>query len=179
MVRAMLVGLAALLAAGVSAAEDRVAPIPPGTERFWVQERPLSPVVSSDVVSQDRRFAGALGYGINLVPPESARGAAPLAAGASPAGQLSIDHLHFGIDVMEPYGLNRASSVAQLAMNYGGQVGDNLALSVGPTVSLGGDSTASLFSSNYGSGGLMPRLQSGTGLRHHGLRGSAGHPPGA
>ncbi|MEJ0071340.1 MAG: MipA/OmpV family protein [Pseudomonadota bacterium] len=168
----MLVGLAALLVAGSAAAQDRAAPIPGGSERFWVQERPLAPVVSTDLLTQDRRFAGALGYGINLMPPEGARGGAALDSGRGP-GPLSIDNLHFGIDVMQPYG-NRNGSVAQLAMNYGGLVANNLALSVGPTLSVGGDSTASLFSPTVAAGGgFLRRLQSDTGLRDYGLRGSA------
>jgi hypothetical protein len=178
MVRAMLVGLAALLVAGVAAAEDKAAPIPAGTERFWVQERPLSPIVSSDLLTQDRRYAGALGYGINLIPPESGSAGLSLGGGtgASPAGQLTIDkwQWRFGIDVMQPYGIDRIGSVAQLVMNYGGLIGSNLAIAVGPTVSLGGDSAASLLSGNAGSGGgFMRRLQSETGLRDYGLRGSA------
>jgi hypothetical protein len=177
MFRSALVLLAGVLVAGVAAllphaqaqTVERAAVVPEGTERYWVQDRLMSATVSSDVVATDRRFAGGLGYGLNLVPPAGARG---LDAGA-PAGRLALDNWHFGVDLQQPYGLNRSGSVAQFAMNFGGQVGDGLALSVGPTVSLGGDSTASLFSPTAGSGGFMRRLQGETGLRDYGLRGAA------
>jgi hypothetical protein len=169
MVRSVLVVLAGLLVAGVAAAQDLAVSTAAGPDRFWVQERPLSGLLSSDVVTQDRRFAGGFGYGLNLVPPAGAQGF-DIGVGG---GRLAIDNLHFGINLLEPYGPNRAGSVAQLAANVGGRVGDDWSLSVGPTVSLGGDGTGSLFSPSYGSGGLMRRLQGDTGLSDYGLRGSA------
>ena len=129
----------------------------------------MSAMVSSDVLTQDRRFAGGLGYGLNLVPPAASHG---LVVGA-PSGPLALDNWHFGVDMQQPYGSSQAGSVAQFAMNFGGQVGESWALSVGPTLSLGGDNTASLFSPTYGSGGFMHRLQGDTGLRDYGMRGSA------
>lgn len=170
MLRWVLVVVAGLVGAEMAAAQEPAAPTAAGTERFWVRESPMSAMVSSDVVTQDRRFAGGLGYGLNLVPP-----AGPgLDSGAgAPAGRLAIDNWHFGVDVMQPYGSGRAGSVAQFAMNVGGQVGEGWALAVGPTLSVGGDSAASLFSPTYGSGGFMRRLQGDTGLRDYGLRGSA------
>jgi len=169
MARSALVVLAGLLVAGVAVAQDLAGSAPAGAEHFWVQERPMSATVSSDLLTQDRRFAGALGYGLNLMPPAPSRG---LDVGAPP-GRLALDNWHFGVDVQQPYGTGRTGSVAQFAMNFGGQVGESWALSVGPTLSLGADSTASLFSPNYGSGGFMRRLQGDTGLRDYGLRGSA------
>jgi hypothetical protein len=169
MVRSALAVLAGLLVAGGAAAQDVVGSAPAGTERFWVQDSPMSALVSSDIVAQDRRFAGGLGYGLNLMPPVGSRS---LDAGAPP-GRLSLDNWHFGVDMLQPYGTGPTSPVAQFAMNFGGQVGESWALSVGPTLSLGGDSTGPLFSPNYGSGGVMHRLQGDTGLRDYGLRGSA------
>jgi hypothetical protein len=169
MARSAPLVLAGLLVAGAAAAQDLAGSAPAGTERFWVQERPISAMVSSDVLTQDRRFAGGLGYGLNLMPPAASRS---LDVGA-PAGRLLLDNWHFGVDMLQPYGSGPSSPVAQFAMNFGGQVGESWALSVGPTLSLGGDSTASLFSPNYGSGGFMRRLQGDTGLRDYGLRGSA------
>jgi hypothetical protein len=170
MARSVPLVLAGLLVAGVAAAQDLAGSVPAGAEHFWVQERPMSAMVSTDVLTQDRRFAGGFGYGLNLVPPAASHG---LDAGA-PSGRLSLDNWHFGVDMLQPYGTGATSPVAQFAMNFGGQVGESWALSVGPTLSVGGDSTGSLFSPNYGSGGgFMRRLQGDTGVRDYGLRGSA------
>jgi hypothetical protein len=171
MVRSALVVLAGLLVAGGAAAQDIVGSAAAGTERFWVQDSPMSALVSSDIVAQDRRFAGGLGYGLNLVPPAGPQGL-NFGAGA-PDGPLALDNWHFGVDLLQPYGAGKAGSVAQFAMNVGGRIGGSWALSVGPTVSLGGDGTGSLFSPSYGSGGMMRRLQGDTGLQDYGLRGSA------
>ncbi len=165
---------AGLAVAGVAAAEDRVAAAPEGSERFWVQERPLAPRVSTDVLAQDRRFAGALGYGINLTPPAATRSLG-LDSARSPSGLLSIDNVHFGVDLLPTSGVfGRSGSIAQFAMTYGGQVSEDLTLGVGPTLSVGGDGTASLFGSAApATGGLLRRLQSDAGVRDYGLRGSA------
>jgi hypothetical protein len=165
--------LAVLLVAGGAAADERALAAEPA-DPFWVQDRPLSSLVSSDLVAQDRRYLGAFGYGVNLTPPARGGLAAEGAAGAGFAqlGQFSINNWHFGIDVLQPNQLGRASSVAQLAMNYGGQVSNNLALSVGPTVSLGGASLSPLTGASS-SGGFLRRFQGETGLRDYGLRGSA------
>ncbi len=172
-----LVG-AGLLVAGATAAEDRAGPGAEGSERFWVQERPLSAMVSTDLLAQDRRYLGALGYGINLTPPMPAAGGGrgldlTTGAGATPSGQLSINNWHFGVDVLQSgfSGGTTSGSVAQFAMNYGGQVSESLALSVGPTVSLGGDGTGALFGSS--GRGFLRGLQNDAGLRDYGLRGSA------
>lgn len=165
---------AGLVVAGVAAAEDRAAAAPEGTERFWVQERPLSPRVSTDVLAQDRRFAGALGYGVTLAPPPAPRGPLALDTARSPSGLLSIDNFHFGVDLLPTGGTFGRGSIAQFAMTYGGQVSDDLTLGVGPTLSVGGDGTASLFgSATPATGGLLRRLQSDAGVRDYGLRGSA------
>jgi hypothetical protein len=170
---------AGLAVAGVAAAQDRPvdrAPaVPEGSERFWVQERPLSTLVSTDTLAQDRRFAGTMGYGINLAPPMPARGPLALDTGAGQSGQLSLDNWHFGVDVLQSAGgLGRPTSIAQFAMNYGGQVADSLTLSVGPTVSLGGgDGTASLFGGAGGLAGRRLHYDAGVGVRDYGLRGAA------
>jgi hypothetical protein len=164
----MLAGL--LAAAAAAAAEEPAASVSgsvSGADQFWVQERPLSAMVSTDLVGQDRRFAGSLGYGINLSPPPSVG-----AGGGSPFGQISIHNWHIGLDVLQPSGPGRGNSIAQLAMNYGGQVSQSLALSFGPTLSFGGDSAASLMTGAGGVGGLR-RFQNDTGMRDYGLRGSA------
>jgi hypothetical protein len=163
--------VAALLGIGLATAQDLTTTPPSGSDRFWVQERPLSGLMSSDVLTQDRRFAGGFGYGLNLLPPASAGGLAL----NGPSGRLAFDNWHLGIDVQQPYGTNQTNnSVAQFAMGFGGQVSDSWTLNVGPTLSLGSDSTSSLFSSGIGpGGGFMRRLQGDTGLRDYGLRGSA------
>ena len=167
---------AGLAVAGVAAAEERVVATPEAAEVFWVQERPLSALVSTDLLAQDRRFLGGLGYGVNLAPP-AARG--PLAldlAGsglAGPSGEMAVRNWHFGVDVLQPSGFGRTGSVAQFAMNYGGQVSEGLALSVGPTLSVGGDGTASLFGSTGRTGGFLRGLQNEAGVRDYGLRGAA------
>jgi hypothetical protein len=162
--------VAALLGIGVATAQELVTTPPAGSDRFWVQDRPLSGLVSTDLLTQDRRFAGGLGYGLNLLPPDGSNG---LALGGR-SGGLSLDNLHLGLDVQHPYGTNPGESVAQFAMGFGGQVSDSWALSVGPTLSLGNDSAGSLLSSTIGSsGGFMRHLQGDTGLRDYGLRGSA------
>lgn len=164
--------LAGLLGAAAAAAEEPAAtgPLAGAGDQFFVQERPLSGLVSTDLLGQDRRFAGALGYGVNLLP------------GAGQASQISINNWHFGLDVLQPSGgaqggaattgFGRAGSVAQLAMNYGGQVSQSLALSFGPTLSFGGDSAASAMTAAGGLGGLR-RFQSETGMRDYGVRGAA------
>jgi hypothetical protein len=164
---------AGLVIAGAAAAEERgAAALEPG-EVFWVQERPMSALVSTDLLAQDRRFFGGLGYGVNLAPP--AHG--PLAldatgrALAGPSGQLSVRNWHFGVDVLQSSGFGAPGSVAQFAMNYGGEVSDGLALSVGPTLSLGGAGTPSLFGAARSSG--FTRLQNEAGVRDYGLRGAA------
>lgn len=161
--------LAGLLGAASAAAEEPAATSAGAVapEQFWVQEAPLSGLVSTDLLNQDRRFAGALGYGVNLMP------------GAGQASQVSINNWHFGLDVLQSGSAagsgaspGRGGSVAQLAMNYGGQVSQSLALSFGPTLSFGGDSTASLMNAPSGLNGLR-RFQNETGMRDYGLRGSA------
>ncbi len=168
---------AGLVVAGMAMAQDRVAGGGVADDRFWVQERPLSAMVTTDTLAQDRRYLGAFGYGVNLAPPVAAAGGLALDPGAGgtvgPSGQLSIDNWHFGVDVLQPSAFGRTSSVAQFAMNYGGHVSDSLALAVGPTLSVGGDGTASLFGSTGAGGGLARRLQSDAGVRDYGLRGSA------
>jgi hypothetical protein len=160
-----------LVVAGMAAAQDRAVAGAESGDRFWVQERPMSALVSPDLMAQDRRFAGALGYGVNLVPPAGRDGAGLDLTGAGSAGNLSIRNWHFGVDVLQPGGVGRTGSVAQFAMNYGGHVSDSLALSVGPTLSVGGDGASSLLGSQ--SGGFLRRLQSDAGVRDYGLRGSA------
>ena len=165
--------LAALLGIGVATAQERAPAVAEISERFWVQDRPLSALISNDLLGQDRRFLGGLGYGVNLLPPEGGRANLAVDPGAASSG-LSLDNWHFGIDLQRPSGFGRGSSVTQFAMGFGGQLGDNWALSVGPTLSLGSDSTASLFSPSLGTGGgFMRRLSGETGLRDYGLRGSA------
>src|SRR5258708_28220486 len=64
--------LAGVVVAAVAVAQEPVASKPgagAGADQFWVQERPLSALVSNHLMGQDRRFAGALGYGIYLTPP--------------------------------------------------------------------------------------------------------------
>jgi hypothetical protein len=166
---------AGLAVAGAAIAEERVTVAPEAGEVFWVQERPLSALVSTDLLAQDRRFLGGLGYGVNLAPPAPG---GRLDLGGSglrgPSGQLSVHNWHFGVDVLQPTGYGRTGSVAQFAMNYGGHVSDNLALSVGPTVSVGGDGTASLFgSTGRAGGGFLRGLQNDAGVRDYGLRGAA------
>ena len=162
-----------MLATG-AAAQDRA---PAATERFWVQERPLSGMAATDLMAQDWRFAGALGYGVNLAPPPVSRGTLSLDPGPAGAlsgpGQLSIHNWHFGIDVLQAGAGVRPGSIAQLAMNYGGQVSDSLALSLGPTVSVGGDGTSGLLGTSAAGGGMLRRLQNDAGVRDYGLRGSA------
>ncbi|MBV8166882.1 MAG: hypothetical protein JO021_08815, partial [Alphaproteobacteria bacterium] len=142
--------LAGVLVAAVAVAQEPAASkagvvAGAGADQFWVQERPLSALVSNDLVGQDRRFAGALGYGIDLTPPSLDRD----------TGRISLNNWHFGLDVLQPSGgFGRGGSVAQLAMNYGGQVSESLALSFGPTVSFGGDSAASLMAGQGGLSGL-------------------------
>jgi hypothetical protein len=168
-----------LLVAGAAAAEDLAGVGSAGSERFWVQERPLSAMVSTDLLTQDRRYLGALGYGINLTPPALTLGGShgldlTTGGGAGPSGQLSVNNWHFGVDVLQSGFVGRttaAGSVAQFAMNYGGQVSDSLALSVGPTVSVGGDGASSLFGSS--GRGFLRGLQNDAGLRDYGLRGAA------
>ena len=158
--------LAGVLVAAMAAAQEPAAskagvvPAGAGADQFWVQERPLS-VVSNDLVGQDRRFAGALGYGVNLTPPSRDRDAA----------QISLNNWHFGLDVLQPSG-GAGRGVAQFAMNYGGQVSESLALSFGPTMSFGGDSAASLMAGQGGLSGLR-RFQADSGMRDYGVRGSA------
>jgi len=170
---------AGLAVAGAAAAQDRVADrapaVPEGSERFWVQEQPLSALVSTDTLAQDRRFAGTMGYGINLTPPLPTRGRLALDTGAGQSGQLSLENWHFGVDLLQAGGgLGRPTSIAQFAMNYGGQVTDSLTLSVGPTVSLGGgDGTASLFGGMGGLAGRRLHYDGGVGVRDYGLRGAA------
>src|SRR5205807_489721 len=91
-----------LVVAGGAAAEDRVALAPEVGEVFWVQERPLSGLVSSDVATQDRRFFGGLGYGVNLAPPRDLALDTGAAGLAGPSGQVSLSHWHFGVDVLQP-----------------------------------------------------------------------------
>jgi hypothetical protein len=166
----------AVLVGGVAAAQDRGGLAPSGTDRFWVQERPLTGMASPDLLAQDYRFSGALGYGVNLAPPPVSRG--PLSLDPGPAGalaspgQFSIHNWHFGIDMLQSGAGVRPGSIAQLAMNYGGQVSESLALSVGPTVSVGGDGTSSLLG-GPAAGGVLRRLQNEAGVRDYGLRGSA------
>src|SRR5260221_13147033 len=158
--------LAGVLVAAVAVAQEPVASKPgagAGADQFWVQERPLSALVSNDLMGQDRRFAGALGYGIDLTPPSPDRD----------AGRISLNNWHFGLDVLQPSGgFGRGGSVAQFAMNYGGQVSESLALSFGPTMSFGGDSTTSLMAGQGGLSGLR-RFQADSGMRDYGVRGSA------
>src|SRR5947209_4689327 len=88
-VRLGLGALAGVVVAAVAAAQEPLASkAGAGADQFWVQERPLSALVSNDLVGQDRRFAGALGYGINLVPPSPDRDAA----------QIALNNWHFGLD---------------------------------------------------------------------------------
>jgi len=169
MVRSAFLGLAGLLVAAVAAAQDFGGSTAAGPDRFWVQEHPVSGLLSSDILTQDRRFAGGLGYGLNLMPPAPSQG---LDVGG-PGPRLALDNWHFGVDVLQPYGLDRTGSMAQFAANFGGPIGHDWALSIGPTVTLGGDGTGSLFSPSYGSGGLMRRLQGDTGLQDYGVRGAA------
>src|SRR6516164_3866473 len=84
---------AALLGIGVATAQDRAptAPETPIAERFWVQERPLSGLPSSDLLSQDRRYLGGLGYGLNLLPPEGGSQNLALDPGAASSG-LALDN---------------------------------------------------------------------------------------
>ena len=156
--------LAGILVAAVAAAQEPAASKAAAeADQFWVQERPLSALVSGDLVGQDRRFAGALGYGIDLTPPSR----------DGDAGRISLNNWHFGLDVLQPSGgIGRGGSVAQFAMNYGGQVSESLALSFGPTMSFGGDSAASLMAGQGGLSGLR-RFQADSGMRDYGVRGSA------
>jgi hypothetical protein len=169
--------LAGMVVAAVAAAEEpaaskaaiAVAATAPGggssgagSDQFFVQERPLSALVSGDLVGADRRFAGGLGYGVTLTP-QSDPG----------AGQISLNNWHFGLDVLQPSsGFGRGTSITQFAMNYGGQVSESLALNFGPTMSFGGDSAASAMAGQGGLSGLR-RLQADSGVRDYGVRGSA------
>jgi len=164
---------AGLVVAGPAAADERVAAAPEAGEVFWVQERPLSALVSTDSLVQDWRFLGGLGYGVNLAPARRGALALDLAGGglAGPSGELSVRNWNFGVDVLQPSGLARTGWVAQFAMNYGGQVSDSLALSVGPTLSVGGDGAASLLGST--GRGFLRGLQNEAGVRDSGLRGAA------
>ena len=170
---AVAAGLAAGGVAGAQA-QERLSVTTTGvtattTDRFWVQENPLD-AVSTDLLAQDRRFLGGLGYGIILAPPRPGE-TLDLAGGGN---QVSLGNWHFGVDVLQPAGTGRPGSVAQFAMGYGGQLGDGLAFSVGPTVSMGNDGTASLFGSGgSGAGGFLNRFAGDTGVRDYGLRGSA------
>jgi hypothetical protein len=159
--------LAGVLVAAVAAAQEPAAPKAtasgPGSDQFWVQERPFSASVSGDLLGPDRRFAGAMGYGVNLAPP----------ALDQAAGQIVLNNWHFGLDVLQPgNNFGRSGSIAQFAMNYGGQVSESLALSFGPTLSFGGDSAASLMAGQGGLSGLR-RFQADSGMRDYGVRGSA------
>jgi hypothetical protein len=159
--------MALLGAVGMAAAQDRATV----TDRFWVQENPLG-VVSTDVLAQDRRFLGGLGYGVNLAPPRLGSSAGSGFDLSDAGNEVSLQSWHFGVDMLQPTGTGRPGSAAQLVMGYGGQLGDGLAFSVGPTVSMGGDGTASLFGANAG-GGFAHRFSSDTGVRDYGLRGAA------
>lgn len=164
---AMLVGV--MVVAGTAMASDLRAPASADAEPYWIQERPLSGQVPNDVLAPDRRYAGGFGYGVNLVPPVSVDAGG--GGGFVQHGQFSISNWRLGVDMLpSAAGAGRGSSVAQLAMNYGGQVNDNLRLSVGPTLSLGGEGLSPL--SGAPSPGLR-RLQGEAGLRDYGLRGSA------
>lgn len=163
---AVAAALATLVGAGGLATAQQIST----TDRFWVQENPLG-VVSPDLLAQDRRFVGGLGYGVNLAPPRLGTGLDLTGDGGS---QVSLQNWHFGIDLLQPSGTGRPGSVAQFEMGYGGQLASGLAFSVGPTVSMGGDGgTASLFGAPGPGGGFLHRFSSDAGVRDYGLRGAA------